>query len=98
MRNEDFNWSKFSYAQVAFEHELCDAVAWGPYVRWDFRENELDELGAWIDLRTDCLGFRFSLSYENDYRRIDDSERRDNWRGGFSIYLRAVGPSNGLSF
>lgn len=98
MRNEDFNWSKFSYAQVAFEHELCDAVAWGPYVRWDFRENELDEIGAWIDLRTDCLGFRFSLSYENDYRRIDDSERRDNWRGGFSIYLRAFGPSNGLSF
>ncbi len=98
MRNEDFNWSKFSYVQVGFEHELCDAIAWGPFVRWDFRENELDEAGGWIDFRTDCLGFRFSASYENDYRRIDGSERGDDWRFSFGVYLRAVGPKAGLMF
>jgi hypothetical protein len=97
-RNDDFNWTKFSYAGLSVEQELCDAVAWGPFVRWDLRENELDEAGAWLDLRTDCLGFRFSLSYENDYRRIDGSEHKDDWRAGFGIYLRALGPGSGLMF
>ncbi len=98
MRNEDFNWAKFSYLQVGFEHEVCDAFAWGPFVRWDFRENELDEIGSWFDIRTDCLGFRFSLSYENDYRRIDGSEHDDDWRASFGVYLRAFGPSMGTMF
>ncbi len=98
MRNEDFNWSKFSYGQIMFEHEICDAIVWGPFIRWDFRENEFDEAGGWIDFRTDCLGFRFSLSYENDYTRIDGSERGDNWRAGISIYLRALGPSSAFAF
>ena len=93
MRNEDFNWAKYSYVQLGFEHELCDAVAWGPFISWDLRENELDEVGTWIDLRTDCLGFRLSVSYENDYRRIDGSEHEDDWRVAFGVYLRAFGPS-----
>ena len=95
-RNEDFNWSKFSYAGVSIEHDLCDAVAWGPFLRWDLRENELDEVGAWLDLRTDCLGFRFSFSYENDYRRIDGSRHDDDWRFSVGVYLRAFGPSTAL--
>ena len=93
MRNEDFNWVKYDYAQLSFEHELCDLFAWGPFISWDLRENELDEIGTWFDIRpTDCLAFRLSFSYENDYRRIDDSERRDNWRCSFMVYLRALGP------
>lgn len=98
MRNEDFNRAVFSYAGIGAEHELCDAIAWGPYLRWDVRENELDEIGAWIDYRTDCLGFRLSVSYENDYRRIDGSEHGDDWRVGFSVYLRAFGPGAAASF
>ena len=98
VRNEDFNRARFSYVGIGFEHELCDAIAWGPYLRWDIRENELDETGAWLDLRTDCLGFRFSLSYENDYRRIDGSEHGDDWRFGFSVYLRAFGPDASAVF
>ena len=91
-RNDDFNWAKFSYAGVSLEHELCDSIAWGPFVRWDLRENELDETGAWIDYRTDCLGFRLGVSYENDYRRIDGSKHDDDWRVTFGVYLRALGP------
>ena len=98
VRNEDFNWVRFSYLELELEHELCDAVAWGPFVRWDCREAELDEIGGWIDLRTDCLGFRFSLSYENDYERLDRSKSDDDWRFGFYIYLRALGPMNGSPF
>ena len=98
MRNEDFNWSRFGYLEARLEHDLCDAVAWGPFVRWDCREGELDEIGSWLDLRTDCLGFRFSLSYENDYERIDGSKARDDWRFGFYVYLRARGPESGSPF
>ncbi|MGN0854664.1 MAG: hypothetical protein ACI4R9_03980 [Kiritimatiellia bacterium] len=98
MRNEDFNWNRFGYLEVSCEHDLCDAVAWGPFVRWDCRESELDEIGTWLDLRTDCLGFRFSFSYENDYRRIDGSKSDDDWRFGFYVYLRALGPESGSAF
>ena len=97
-RNDDFNWTKFSYVGLELEQELCDAIAWGPFIRWDLRENELDEAGAWVDYRTDCLGFRFSLSYENDYKRIDGSEHGEDWRVGFGVYLRAFGPGSGLMF
>lgn len=97
-RNEDFNWAKYSMASVKLEHELMDSVSWGPFVRWDCREAELDEIGAWLDFRTDCLGFRFSVSYENEYRRIDYSKSDDDWRFGFFVYLRALGPESGAIF
>ena len=98
MRNENFNWAKYSYLGVELEHEICDAVAWGPFIRWDMRENELDEIGAWIDLRTDCLAFRFSVSYENDYTRIDGSEYEHDWSFSMGIYLRAFGDNAGSMF
>ena len=97
-KNDDFNWAHFSYLELTAEHELCDAVAWGPFVRWDCRRGELDEAGSWIDLRTDCLGFRFSVSYENDYERVDRSKTSDDWRFGFYVYLRALGASSGSIF
>ena len=49
-------------------------------------------------MRTDCLGFRFSLSYENDYERIDGSKTSDDWRFGVYVYLRALGPESGSPF
>ena len=67
-------------------------------MRWDFREDEVDEAGAWFDLLTDCLGFRFTVGYENDYRRVDGSRSGEDWRFGFFIYLRALGPSSGSPF
>lgn len=98
MRNEDFNWAKYSYLGFELEHEICDAVAWGPFIRWDMRENELDEVGAWLDLRTDCLAFRFSVSYENDYMRIDGSEYDHDWSFSMGVYLRAFGADAGSMF
>ena len=98
MRNEDFNWAKYSYFGVELEHEICDAIAWGPFVRWDMRGHELDEIGAWIDLRTDCLAFRFSISYENDYIRNDGSSYDHDWSFSMGIYLRALGNQAGSMF
>ena len=98
LRDEGFNWSRLSYLDVGFEHEVCDAFAWGPFVRWDCHDGELDEIGTWFDLRTDCLGFRFSVSYEKEYRRIDWSKSSDDWRCGFFVYLRALGPGSGSPF
>ena len=98
MRRDDFNWANYQFVEVGFEHELCDAVVWSPYIRWDCREGEFDEVGAWIDFRTDCLGFRFSASYENDYTRIDGSRYDHDWSVGFFVYLRALGPSSGNPF
>jgi hypothetical protein len=92
MSKDAFNWLDFSIFEVGFEQELCDAVVWSPFIRWDCSESELDEIGTWVDLRTDCLGFRFIVSYENEYVRIDGSERGDDWSFGFFIYLRAFGP------
>lgn len=98
MRRDDFNWVNYQFVEVGFEHEICDAVVWSPYIRWDCREGEFDEVGAWIDFRTDCLGFRFSASYENDYTRIDGSRYDHDWSFGFFVYLRALGPSSGNPF
>lgn len=97
-RGEDFNWYNISIVELQFMHEICDAWAWGPYVSWDCHSGELDEAGTWIDFRTDCLGFRLSVEYENDYVRIDGSRRDDDWRVGFYIYLRAMGTPDNSHF
>ena len=96
--SDDFNWVRYNFATLSFEHELCDAIACCPYVRWDCTRGELDEAGTWIDYRTDCLGFRLVLSYENSITRIDGSEYDDDWNIGFYIYLRAFGPGLGSIF
>ena len=95
MRDDEFNWANYQYVEVGCEHEICDSFAWGPYVIWDAGEGRLDEIGAWFDYRTDCLGFRFLAAYENEYERVDWSEEEDDWRFGFFIYLRALGPASG---
>lgn len=98
MSDEDFNWLDYKFVEAGFEHDVCDALAWGPYLRWDCREGELDEVGSWFDIRTDCLGFRFLLGYENEVEMIDGSRHRDDFRCGFYIYLRAIGPGSGSPF
>ncbi len=98
MTRDEFNHVHFSYLQLNVEHEICDRFAWGPFISWDLRDNELDEVGTWFDVRTDCLGFRFQLSYENEYERIDRSKSDDDWRFGVYVYLRALGASSGSPF
>ena len=91
-----YNWAKSSIARVGFEHGLCDWLAWGPYMRYDCRRGEVDEIGTWVDLMTDCLAFRVQVEYENDFRRIDGSHHDDDVRVVFFIYLRAFGPHSML--
>ena len=81
---------------LAFTHDVCEWFAWSPYVRWDARCNELDETGAWFDLLTDCLGFRFFVVYENSFMRIDGSKYESDLNLAFAIYLRALGSSTML--
>jgi len=95
MKHDGFDWADFSVASVEFEHEICDAFAWGPFVRWDCRRSELDRIGSWLDYRTDCLGFRFIVGYDGSATRIDGSRERHEWHCGFFIYLRALGASSG---
>ena len=91
-----FNWAKSGIARIGFDHVVCDWLAWGPYLRYDCRRGEVDEIGTWLDLMTDCLAFRVQFEYENDYRRLDGSHHDDDVRVVFFIYLRAFGPSSML--
>jgi hypothetical protein len=98
MRADSFNWAHFGIAEVGFEYELCDAWAFSPFLSWDTREDEMDEVGCWIDYRTDCLGFRFIMSYANEYTRVDGSKYDEEFNCGFFVYLRAFGPAGGDAF
>ena len=91
-----WNYQYSNIIRAGFRHNVCDWFAWSPFVRWDARRNELDEAGAWFDFLTDCLGFRFSIDYENAVKRVDGSKRDSDVDFGFSIYLRALGASSML--
>ena len=99
MTSDDFNYARMHFINVGLQNQPLDWFAWGPYVRWDLRENELDRIGSWFDYLTDCLGFRFIVEYVNSYTRIDGYEYEEDWSFGFYIYLRAFGAdsSNPLS-
>ena len=98
MTSDGFNEAKMHFINVGFENQPIDWFAWGPFVRWDIREGELDRIGSWFDYLTDCLGFRFIVEYENSYKRIDGYERDDDWSFGFYVYLRAFGADSGNIF
>ena len=91
-----WNYQYSNIIRAGFRHHLCDWFEWSPYIRWDARCNELDETGVWFDFLTDCLGFRFSIDYENGIRRIDGSKQRSDVEFGFAIYLRALGAGSML--
>lgn len=95
MREDVLGLSRLQIAEIGFEHNICDWLAWGPRLRWDIRQNELDSVGAWIDYMTDCLGFRLIVEYDNDFTTIDGYEWEDDWSVGFYIYLRAFGAGSG---
>lgn len=80
------------------EYQPIDWLAFGPYVCWDFNDNELDVVGSWIDYMTDCLGFRLLVKYQNGYTRADGYHHRDSWDIGFYVYLRAFGADSGSVF
>ncbi|MBR3925090.1 MAG: hypothetical protein IKJ45_18380, partial [Kiritimatiellae bacterium] len=91
-----WNYQYSNILRLGFEHVVCDWFAWSPFIRWDARCNELDETGAWFDFLTDCLGFRFTVNYENSIRRIDGSKYKSDFEVAFAIYLRTLGASSML--
>ena len=98
MTADELNAEKLQYIHLGSENHPLDWFAWGPYLRWDLRQNELDGIGSWFDYLTDCLGFRFMVEYQNAYTRIDGYERKDDWSFGFYIYLRAFGADSANVF
>ncbi len=91
VREDEMNMANMQLIDIELSHQICDWLAWGPHLRWDARDGELDSVGTWIDYLTDCLGFRFIVEYDNDYMTIDGSKIDDDWSFGFYIYLRAFG-------
>ena len=91
-----WNYEYSNIIQLGFTHDVCDQLAWSPYIRHDCRRNEVDEVGAWLDLLTDCLGYRVLFAHETSYRRVDGSKERCDNRVCFFIYLRAFGPGSML--
>ena len=87
--------ARYNYVTVQLEHDIVDWLAWGPFVRWDCNAGEYDEYGAWFDLRTDCLGFRFQMSETSGYTRNDGARYNHSVDFGAYIYLRAMGAPNG---
>lgn len=98
MTKDELNDVKFEMATLGFKYQPFDFLCFSPFIRWDVREGELDEVGGWVDFLTDCLGFRFIVKYENKYRTIDGWDCDEDFRVGFYVYLRALGADNGGLF
>ena len=93
MRADTLNRAFFHLAELSFTHQPIDWLRYSPFIRWDIDENELDVVGATIDLMTDCLIFRFYIEYENECWLVDGARYDDDWNFGFQLILRAFGDS-----
>ncbi len=91
-----WNYELGNIIQLGFTHDVCDYFAWSPYIRYDCRINEMDSVGAWFDILTDCLGYRVMLSHDTSYKLIDGSKFSSDNRITFFIYIRAFGPNSML--
>lgn len=88
-----WNYEYSNILSLGFRHQVCDWFAWAPYLRYDCRNNDVDEVGAWFDYLTDCIGYRVQFEHETAYTRIDGSKSRADNRVIFMLYLRALGPA-----
>jgi hypothetical protein len=87
---EQWNRVKENLIYGGFTHEINETWAWSFYTRHDLRNNELDEVGGYVQYSLDCLVFQLRTAYINDYQRIDDmSEREDDFRVALMVWLRA---------
>ena len=91
-------YARLHSVEAGFEHKVCDWLAWGPAIRWDLDEQELDSVGGWIDYLTDCLGFRFMVEYNSEFTSPEGYKWDEDWSFGFYVYLRCFGPGSGDLF
>lgn len=86
---DQWNYVKDNLGYLGFTHDLNSAWTWSTYVRYDLRENDLDEIGGYIQYSLDCLVFQLRTAYINSYTRIDGTERNDDYRVAFMMWLKA---------
>jgi lipopolysaccharide assembly outer membrane protein LptD (OstA) len=73
-----------------FTHDINDTWSYSFYTRWDLRNNQLDEVGGYIQYSLDCLVFQLRSAYINNYERIDrTSESQSDYRIALMVWLKA---------
>jgi lipopolysaccharide assembly outer membrane protein LptD (OstA) len=90
----DWNRVKENLIYAGFTHDINDTWSWSSYARWDLLNNQLDEVGGYIQYRLDCLVFQLRSAYINTYQRLDQtvsqsSESQSDFRVGLLMWLRA---------
>jgi lipopolysaccharide assembly outer membrane protein LptD (OstA) len=61
----------------------------GLYDRFEFEDSRLEEQGVFVTRTLDCLAFRVGGSYLPGYTRDDGTEREDDYRATFQMWLTA---------
>ena len=86
---EEWNRMRDNLIYFGFTHDINDTWAWSTYVRYDLRNNDLDEVGGYVQYSLDCLVFQLRSAYINGYERIDGTERNNDFRVAIMMWLRA---------
>lgn len=62
---------------------------YGVYERYEFETSRLEEQGYYLTHNLDCLAYRFGVNHLPGYTRTDGSQRSDEVRVSFQIWLNA---------
>ena len=89
-----------------YEYELSNlsqgSITYAPNRRWqfnlfgryEFEDSHLEEQGGYLQFGLDCLAFRVGGSYLPSYIRSDGTEREDEIRVIFQVWLTAFPPEH----
>jgi lipopolysaccharide assembly outer membrane protein LptD (OstA) len=80
---------------TGFFHEITDAWAWSMFVRYDTDVGALDEVGGYLQYSLDCLVFQLRSSYRSSFTRMDGTEKDNDFRISFIVWLRAMNQKQG---
>lgn len=59
------------------------------YGRYEFEESRAEEVGGYVQRNLDCMKIRTGLSAMPSYTRSDGTEKEDEWRVLFEVWLTA---------
>jgi hypothetical protein len=86
---DEWNHVRDNLIYTGFTHDINETWSWSTYVRYDLREGDLAEIGGYVQYSLDCLVFQVRTAYLNSYTRIDGTERDDDYRIAFLMWLKA---------